>query len=48
MAIMPKPTIKSTNIRASSMLTMLLLPLNSFQINTPQSAAIIGAPCPNA
>ena len=43
-----RPVINSKNIIPNSQLTVLLAPLNSFQMKTPQIAAIIGAPCPSA
>ena len=48
MTMLDRPAMKKRNIRTSSRLTVLLPPLNSFQMNTPHSAAIIGAPCPRA
>ena len=42
------PTMKSTNMRARSLLVDLGAPLNSFHTNTPHKAAIMGAPCPCA
>ncbi len=40
--------MNNTNIIPNSLFVSLELPVNSFQINTPHSAAIIGAPCPKA
>lgn len=39
----PRPAMKKRNIAPRRRLTFLSEPLNSFQINTPQIAAIIGA-----
>ena len=39
-----RPRMKSTNMAARSLLTTAGAPLNSFQMNTPQMAAIMGAP----
>ncbi len=43
-----RPTMKKRNIRPRRVYTFLPEPLNSFHTNTPQIAAIIGAPCPRA
>ena len=48
MTMLDRPAMKKRNISTSSRLTVLLPPLNSFQMNTPHRAAIIGAPCPRA
>ena len=42
--IMPSPARKKQNIKPRRVYTVLLDPLNSFQTNTPQMAATIGAP----
>ena len=42
------PAMKKRNITASSVLVLRSAPLNSFQMKTPHTAAIIGAPCPSA
>jgi hypothetical protein len=48
MIIAPKPDINRTNMQARRIFTVREEPLNSFQINMPHRAAIMGAPCPNA
>ena len=42
------PMTNRINITPRSLFVDLELPINSFQINTPHKAAIIGAPCPSA
>ena len=41
------PMTNRINITPRSLFVDLELPINSFQINTPHKAAIIGAPCPS-
>ena len=48
MIIAPKPDINRTNMQARRIFTVREEPLNSFQMNMPHKAAIIGAPCPKA
>ena len=45
--ISTSPDIKRRNISVNSTFVCLDDPLNSFQINTPQIAATIVAPCPS-
>ena len=42
------PETKRINMSVSNVFTIFILLLNSFQMNTPHRAAIIGAPCPKA
>ena len=43
-----RPAMNRVNIMARRPYTPFLAPLNSFQMNTPQMAATMGAPCPSA